>query len=299
MQLRIAQAQISPVFGDYAANLARFGELAAQAVDEGCELLALPETALSGYFLEGAVIEVARPATTVLADLCASYRASCPASRPLDVLVGFYELYESNVYNSALYATLDAAGEPALLHVHRKVFLPTYGVFDEQRFVARGHRIGAFETRFGRAAILICEDVWHSVAAAIAALRGARFIHTISSSPARGFAGEVPWNVRKWWELLQGIAEEHAVFVTHTARVGFENGKGFAGGSAAVAPDGRIMARGPSLGEALLCTTLDLDDLSVARANQPLGTDLAEAAGDLATEFADAVREARGEGAWA
>jgi len=299
VRVRVAQAQISPVFGDYAANLVRFGELTAQAVDEGCELLILPETALSGYFLEGAVIEVARSTTDVLADLGASYRASCPAGPPLDVLVGFYELFESNVYNSALYATLDAAGEPTVLHVHRKVFLPTYGVFDEQRFVARGHRIGAFETRFGRTAILICEDVWHSMTAAIAALRGARFIHTVSSSPARGFTGDVPWNVRKWLELLQGIAEEHAVFVTHTARVGFENGKGFAGGSAAVAPDGRIMARGPSLGEALLCTTLNLDDLSVARANQPLGTDLAEAASDLASEFADAVRQARGEGAWA
>src|SRR5439155_811777 len=71
-------------------------------------------------------------------------------------------------------------------HVHRKVFLPTYGVFDEERFVERGHEVRAFDTRFGRAAILICEDAWHSLTATIAALDGAQLLILPSASPARG-----------------------------------------------------------------------------------------------------------------
>jgi len=291
--VRVGQAQFAPVFGDYAANVARFGELASQALDERCDLLVLPETSLSGYFLEGAVLDVARTGEEVLADLAESFAQRCPSGSPLDVLVGFYELFEGNVFNAALYATLGAIGGPRARHIHRKMFLPTYGVFDEQRFVARGRSLRAFTTRFGPMAILICEDVWHSVTATILALRGARFIHAISSSPARGFGTDPPWNVRKWIDLLQVIAEEHAVFVTHTARVGFENGKGFGGGSAALTPDGAVVTQGPTIEEALLCTTFDMRDLQVARVRQPLVTDLEAVAADLALELGDAARHVR------
>lgn len=103
----------------------------------------------------------------------------------LDVVVGFYERDEGAYYNSAAYLELPHR----VVHVHRKVFLPTYGVFDEERYLARGRRVEAFRTRFGRAALLICEDFWHSITATIAALDGAEVIYVPSASPARGFQG--------------------------------------------------------------------------------------------------------------
>src|SRR5262245_3315536 len=159
MQLNIAIAQLRPKKGDYAANVARLGEIFAQlgALDPQPDVLVLAETALTGYFLEGGVRDTARTAGQVFADLQATYLAARGSNAPpLDVVAGFYECSRDRYYNSAIYATLGdggwgmgvGAGIPSpiphppsagIRHVHRKVFLPTYGVFDEGRFVEAGH----------------------------------------------------------------------------------------------------------------------------------------------------------------
>ncbi|HEX4936824.1 MAG TPA: nitrilase-related carbon-nitrogen hydrolase, partial [Gemmatimonadaceae bacterium] len=156
----IAVVQLHPQKGDYQGNLARVGALLAQLADAEPrpQVVHLPETVLSGYFVEGGVREVAVTAGTLAADLDRAYRASARgALRALDVVVGFYERFRGTLYNAAAYVRL-GEGAPRVLHVHRKAFLPTYGLFDEERFVERGHDIRAFDTPWGRAAILICED---------------------------------------------------------------------------------------------------------------------------------------------
>ena len=126
-------------------------------------------------------------AGTLFRDLTTRHDAVGGAKRPIEVAVGFYEVFQNRFYNSSLYATLGGP-DAGVKHVHRKVFLPTYGVFDEERFVERGHQVRAFDTRFGRAAILICEDAWHSLTATIAALDGAQLLILPSASPARVMA---------------------------------------------------------------------------------------------------------------
>src|SRR5512142_508479 len=184
--LKLAISQFRPMKGEYAANLERIGAVLAEAaaLDLRPDLVVFPETATSGYFVEGGVKEVAVTAGTLLADLARVFPADAV---PLDVTIGFYERYQNHFYNSCLYATLGGK-VPEVRHVHRKVFLPTYGVFDEERFVDRGQDgVRAFETGWGgRAAILICEDAWHSLAGTIAALEGAQVILVPSASPARG-----------------------------------------------------------------------------------------------------------------
>jgi NAD+ synthetase len=255
-----------------------------------------PEAATSGYFVEGGVREVAVTAGTLFRDLQAQYRGA----RPLDVAIGFYEVFQNRYYNSCLYATLGNASSgnassgnassgnasPRIHHVHRKVFLPTYGVFDEGRFVDRGLEIRAFDTAWGRAAILICEDAWHSLSATIAALDGAQLIILPSASPARGAgpqgatagSGEpgvrLPTSALRWERILRGIAEEQGVYVAYASLVGFEGGKGFVGGSVVVSPSGEIVTRGALFEEAIVTADVNLDLITRARADAPLLAEL-------------------------
>jgi predicted amidohydrolase len=143
-------------------------------------------------------------------------------------------VWNNAFYNSALYVTL-GGDQPVIRHVHRKLFLPTYGMFDEERFVDRGFEVRAFDTEWGRAAMLICEDAWHSLTGTVAALDGATMVFIVSASPARGLwpreeEGSVPANLKRWERLARDIAEEHGVFVALVNLVGTEGGKTFSGG---------------------------------------------------------------------
>jgi len=290
-------AQIKPKKGDYCYNLTRIGELFAQIRDQKLDpdVLVLPETAMSGYFLEGGVREVARTQHEIFQELSAQY-AEHGSGKPLDIVVGFYEHWDRKYYNSCLYATLGpqtAEATPGIVHVHRKFFLPTYGVFDEKRFVSRGRQIKAFQTRFGglKAAVLVCEDAWHAIVPTIAALKGAQILYIVAASPGRGFRDELVGNAEKWRQLLYNIADEHNIWVVHCGLVGFEGGKGFVGASMVVDPFAVTRAEAPVGKEALLKAEIDLDDVSVARANSPLLADLEAGLSDLMLELRDIDRE--------
>src|SRR5262245_6801506 len=180
--LRIAIAQFRPRKASYQENLSRVGQLfRAISTTDRPDVLVLPETAMTGYFVEGGVRELALPAERLVEDLAREHAAS--GAPPLDVIVGFYELWNTRLYNSALVASL-GGDHPGIRHVHRKIFLPTYGVFDEERFVEPGRWIQAFDTAWGRAAVVICEDAWHSLVPTMAALDGAQVVFIVSASPA-------------------------------------------------------------------------------------------------------------------
>jgi NAD+ synthase (glutamine-hydrolysing) len=280
MSLELAVAQLSPKKGDYRHNLSRLGALLAQvdALAPRPQVLCLPESALTGYFLEGGVRDVALTAGTLAQDLNELYRASVSGPRMLDVALGFYEEWQNKLYNSAIYVTL-GGGEPVVRHVHRKIFLPTYGMFDEERFVERGREVRAFETSWGRAALLVCEDAWHSLTGSIAALDGAQLILLMSAPPARG-----PWptqngtpgpaSVNRWERLTRDIAEEHGIFVALSNLVGSEGGKMFPGASMVMGPKGDLRVRGPLWEEAIITSSVDLEDVTRARADAPMIADL-------------------------
>jgi predicted amidohydrolase len=300
VKIEVAVGQIKPRKGEYASNLGRLGELFAQIETDAPEtqVLVLPETVLTGYFLEGGVRDLALPRTELFDDLLRCYREQVKrADAVLDICLGFYELGEGKYYNSALYATLTATDSAAsdslkagILHVHRKFFLPTYGVFDEKRFVSRGRTIESFPTRFGMVALLICEDAWHSISATLAALRGAQVIYVVSASPGRDFGGQHVGNVARWNVLLPGIADEHNVWVVYAGLVGFEGGKGFAGSSQVIDPWGNVLVLGSALDECLLQATVEMDDVATARAASPLLADLESALGDITLELEQIAR---------
>jgi N-carbamoylputrescine amidase len=278
MPFRVACAQLAPSKGDLQANLDAIAETTVQAQAEGAELLLLPETVTSGYILEGAVLENAMTAHTLAGAL--SDRLSGRLNRPIDVCLGFYESAEGNRYNSAAYLEL-GPGSGGVRGVYRKFFLPTYGVFDEARFVSRGSGLGVFDTRLGRVGVLICEDIWHSVLPMLNAVAGAKMLLVPSASPARGFGGETIGNLDRYRRMLAAIGEEHGIYCLNAQLTGFEGGKGFVGGSMVIDPFGRVAAQAPVAEEHLLVAEVDLDLIAIARSQLPLVSDLQSVWSDI------------------
>lgn len=286
--LRVGLVQFQPRKARLDENL----EAVARTIrDEaaGHDVLVFPETALSGYFLQGGVSEVARTADEVARGL------GVPPEGGPDVVIGFYERWRRRLYNSVAWLTPGADGWE-VLHVHRKMFLPTYGVFDEARFVEPGTDLHTVDTRFGRVGMLICEELWHSLPGTILAVGGAELLVVVSASPARDLRpreGGRPANLARWERLARSAAEEHGIFVVVSQLVGSEGGKLFAGGALAVGPDGEVIARGPLMEEGVVPAVLDGVHLDRARAEAPLLADLEQMLPHLEEALVDARFENR------
>ena len=268
--LRLALVQIKPTKGKIEENVGRIrSAIASCAADSDTDLLVFPEAALSGYFLEGGVSEAALSSERLIEML-----GPPPEDSP-SIVIGFYERVKRRLHNSVVFLAPGEGGFHAV-HIHRKMFLPTYGVFDEARFVEPGREVEAFETPLGRMGMLICEEVWHSLPPTVLAVDGAELIIVVSASPVRGFGpgSGRPAIVDRWDQLASGVALEHGVFVAVSQLVGSEGGKLLCGSSCAVAPDGRILARGPFLEEAITPANLDGSEIDRARLASPLLGDL-------------------------
>ncbi|MBS1713339.1 MAG: beta-ureidopropionase [Armatimonadetes bacterium] len=270
MTFRMAVVQFAPVKGDVPANLDLIAAHTKTAVSEGAELCLFPESAACGYVLEGAAPESALAPETLLAGLSTRLRG---LTKQVDLLVGFYEKADGQPYNSAAYMSLGPDGD-RVVHVYRKFFLPTYGVFDEERFHQRGLSLGVYDTRFGRFGTLICEDVWHSVLATLCAVSGAQVMLVPSASPVRGLRTDKPGNVLRYERMLRAVSEEHGMYTAAAMLVGVEGGKAFSGGSMVFDPDGESIVQAPMGDEAMVIADIDLDRVTVARTRTPLIGDL-------------------------
>lgn len=278
MPFRVACAQFAPAKAEVDANLDTIAEIVLQSQDEGAELVLLPETSTSGYFLEGGVLEAALTTSQLLAKLWK--RLDGKIHRPIDLIVGFYQNSEGTLYNSAAYIELSPGGV-RLVGTYQKFFLPTYGVFDEERFVTRGRHMGLFESRLGKVGVLICEDVWHGVLPTLLAVRGAQLILVLAASPARGFSGPTIENQDRYRRLFQAVSEEHSVYCACAQLIGFEGGKGFIGGSMIVDPSGNVMVEAPTNEPNLVLADVDFDQVTITRAQSPLLSDLMSAWEDV------------------
>jgi predicted amidohydrolase len=255
VKLRIGLAQIDPALGLLQRNLDLHRASIAEAERAGVDLLVFPELSLTGYLVKDMVPSLAqRPGAPALEALAA-------ASGRLDIAAGFVEGSDDlRCFNSMAYF---AGGR--LQHVHRKVYLPTYGMFEEQRFFAAGEAVRAFPTRFGPLALAICEDLWHPSVPYLAFMDGALGLVTASASPVRGMDGSgetgMPVNAVFWSDLLRHYATAYAGFVAFCNRCGFEDGACYWGGSRLLGPDGRILAEAPLYNDSLVIGEVDLGAL--------------------------------------
>lgn len=282
MHARVAIVQSKPRKGRYQENLEDLRGIFAQLADGDApaQLIVLPEAALTGYFLEGAVYELARSAEDFAADLAGAWGAAAKGNDG-DIVCGFFENSGGTYYNSALY--LECRGTShRIVHVHRKLFLPTYGVFDEERFLSRGRRLQVFPTSFGTMAMLICEDVWHALVPTIAAIKGAQVLLIPSAAPGRGIEEDDELgSIGRWREILHATAAEHGVYILYAGLAGFEGGKGMTGSSRVVDPHGRTLVQAPALGAHIIRASLDMREIDLARARLPLLGDLHAVLPDL------------------
>lgn len=260
---RVGLAQIAPRLGDVEANLAIHSDRIQEALGEGLELLVFPELSLTGYYVKDLVPRVAQRVSE-----SPVLRALAQASGDLDLVVGFVEEDERNrFFISAAYL---ADGE--VRHLHRKVYLPTYGMFEDNRFFSAGNRLRAFQSRFGATGLLICEDAWHLSSPYILWLDGADLLIEINASPGYGVSGEAETlaQAEAIGRFNRVYAELLTSYLLFCNRVGTEDGAMFWGGSAVFGPTGEVVAQAPLLEETLLVAEIDLNEVRRVRSRLPL-----------------------------
>ena len=263
MRVTAALAQIYPKLADLKHNLDKHLDYIERALARGADLIVFPELSLTGYQVQDLAPEVAlrcQADDPIFASLL-------QASQNIDIAVGFvHEDRRKRFYIASAYLS---AGE--VLHIHHKLYLPTYAMFDESRYFARGQRVRAFDTRFGRLGMLICEDFWHISPAWLLWLDGADLFIFNSSSPSRGLNQGERLAGARWVELVnQAYGSLFTSYILHCNRVGYEDGKNFWGGSSVVDPDGEFMTHGLYFEEALIIQEIDLNQLQRTRARLPL-----------------------------
>lgn len=261
MTVRLAIAQCAPALGAFTRNVAMHRDWIGRARSAGAALVVFPELSLTGYYLKDLAADVACAADGAeLAPIAA-------ASRDIDVCAGFVE----RGADARLHIAQGYWSKGRLVHVHRKVYLPTYGIFDDGRYFGPGERFDVFPSALGPAGLAICEDLWHVSVPYLYGATGATVVLSPASSPGRGVAEGGDLGTAESCRLMDRFYAQyltlHVVFVN---RVGHEDGIAFWGGSEVVAPDGSLVARAPDFEEHLLVAEIDRDLLARERDRNPL-----------------------------
>lgn len=268
----LALAQIAPVLGDLARNLAIHERKISEGRAAGADVVIFPELGLTGYQLQDLAPEVAMRRSDPRLLSLAKHTSGGPSA-----VVSFVESTDDHRLFAA--AALLEGGE--IRHVARKCYLPTYGIFDERRFLAAGDAIRATRATLGGSAsqgdigigIGVCEDFWHPTLPAILAQDGAELLINVAAGPARGASVDADQGLgsaASWGTLLRSTAALTTSFVAFTNRVGVDESLIFWGGSRVIGPDGVVLAEAPLFEEALLLAEIDLDEVARARTALPL-----------------------------
>jgi len=259
---RIGVAQTDCVLGDVDANLDTAERVVERAATEGVDLLAFCELSLTGYAVGSgyadAALRVDSPQIERLKAL----------SRHMSIVVGFIEETDDvEFFNSAMYLS---AGE--IRHVHRKVYLPNYRVFDERRYFGAGWGVWAFDTPWTRMAILVCGDAWHLTLPYLAVHDGANVLINIAASSQEGLTPTISCR-DAWMRMNQSYALTLSAFVAFSNRVGSEGDLHFWGGSHIVGPDGNILTHTDSCDADLIVADIDMAALRKQRQILPFRRD--------------------------
>jgi N-carbamoylputrescine amidase len=247
--VRVALGQIDSSLGEVDANLARMRELTDEANSRQADLIVFPELATHGYWL-GEI-----PASLSLT--AGDPRLLGLAGGRADVVVGFHEDAGVRNFNSAAYLS---GGR--LVHVHRKLYLPTYLGWEERKHSSPGQSLRVFDALRARAALLICNDAWQPALPWLAAQDGAELL-LVPANSAPDLSPAALDTIDYWQQLLQLIARMQQCWVVFVNRVGTERGARFWGGSRVLDPTGEVVVEAALWEPALV--TVDIDIAAVRR----------------------------------
>ncbi len=261
---KAAVGQISPKLGVIKENLARHIDFIEKAKKKKCSLIVFPELSLTGYNLRDLVYESA----VTLNDPVISELKK--ASNNICVVAGFVEESEDHrFYNSSI-----CLENGEIKYVHRKVYLPTYGMFEEMRYFSAGNSIRKFQTSLGPFGIAICEDAWHPSFIHILMMEGAQVLVVQSASPLKGVSGRETHNTEEsnYW-INRFYAQCYGAYVIYANLAGFEDGVCFYGHSQVIKPGGEIAATSNDFKEDLLVSEIDMSLIREARIRFPVFRD--------------------------
>jgi predicted amidohydrolase len=264
MKFTVAIAQIHPRPGDLEANLQAHLQSAKDAAAQGARCVVFPEMSLTGYHLPGGYATVALTREHDLLKPLFDFSAN------IDILFGLViESQDHRIYNASLYLS---GGR--MLSEHRKIYLPTYGAFEEGKYFARGESISAFDTAAGRAGVLICEENWHPSAAYVLWVDDAVVLYSLHCSSVKPNSLDAPGSSAAICrQLNQFYAKMFGCYFVFANRVGEEGAYHFWGGSEIVDPFGAVEKRAKTYEPELLLHTIDTDKIRQARLALPLRRD--------------------------
>jgi predicted amidohydrolase len=257
MSVTLRLAQHDCTLANFDKNLQKHVAYIEQAIRDGIEFIAFPELSLAGYNLQDAAQDIAvhihDPSLQPLRDL----------SNHISILCGAVELSDDyGVYNSAFFFE-DGNGTS----VHRKIYLPTYGMFEELRYFSAGIEAKPFVSRrLGSAGVAICEDNWHLGVPYLLAAQGAKVIFSMSNSPLRIDFASGELKIAEGWSMMsRTYAMLLSVYVAFINRTGNEDGLSYWGGSELISPDGAVICKAPCFEETALDAVIDFNLVKRAR----------------------------------
>lgn len=258
--MRIGIAQHRPALGRLDQNRENHLKIIQKGKEKDVDLLIFPELSLTGYHLLDITYDIAQKVSSEAIQLLIEQADG------IDLLFGFVEhSSDHQLFNSAIYAS-----DRKLIHLHRKVYLPTYGMFDEARYFGQGKKVQSFSTRFGRFGLLIGEDAWHLSLPYLLTMDGAELIIVVCNSPVNGVSSEGILTHQSWKTLLTSQAMVHGHYLLFANRVGSEDNYSFYGGSFVMNPFGHIETESPLFQEDLLIADLEMEQVRQARFRMPL-----------------------------
>ncbi|MCP2518932.1 nitrilase [Candidatus Aminicenantes bacterium AC-708-M15] len=255
--MKVTVAQIAPRLGDIEKNFQTHLDILENAKKQKSDLVIFPELSLTGYSLQDLVSEVA-----LQVDSNHYFSEFKKISRDISFIIGFVEEKERGIfYNSSAFFN---KGE--IIHIHRKIFLPNYGIFEEARFFAKGNKFSVISSELGKIGILICRDFLHFPTSYILFVQGVEIIVVVSNSPVRGVSDKEYFESARLWECHgENVARLLTSFVIYCNRVGFEEGLCFGGGSFIFNPFGKIIKKADYIEEEIFSQEIDLQELKHAR----------------------------------
>jgi len=251
-QLRIGLAQINPTVGDLWGNSKAITEWIGRARDQGADIVLFPELAIPGYPPEDLVLKPA-----FVRDNLKALDLVVGATKGISAVVGFVD-EDGDIFNAAAFIH-----DGELKAVYRKVFLPNYGVFDEQRYFTPGHLCPIVEIAGVRIGVSVCEDCWYpSSPMAWQALHGAEVMLNINGSPYHE-GKRVPREA-----MIADRARDYGSFIAWVNMVGGQDELVFDGNSAIFGPNGKVLARGSSFREELVVCDVNLGSVPFHRPHE-------------------------------